>query len=85
LEDFLKLEEGNLDMAGYLWRFYVIQNRFTDAAYVLSELADAPGLTLEKRIEYLTMAVSNARSVSASDNPVSTTILSQLDDSLAVI
>ena len=37
------MEEGNIDMAGYLWRFYVIQNRFTDAAYVLSELADAPG------------------------------------------
>ena len=84
LETFLKSEQDNQEMAGLLWRFYVIHGRFTEAAIVLSELADAPGLDLNKRIEYLTMAVSNAKSASSTDQGTPNTILAQLTDSLDV-
>ena len=90
-----------MEMANLLWRYYVINGRFTDASLVLSELADATGfvfrrngqlklaytfdrLTLKKRIEYLTMAVSNARSASSGDFGSSSSILSSLVDSLDV-
>jgi hypothetical protein len=41
-------------------------------------------LPLKKRIEYLTMAVSNARSASSGDFGASSSILSSLVDSLDV-
>ena len=79
LEGFLIAEKSQSEFANLLWRFYVIHSRFTDAALILSELADSPGLNLNKRIEYLTMAVSNAKSASDSNS-----IVSCLTDSLDV-
>ncbi|EJU01086.1 nucleoporin-domain-containing protein [Dacryopinax primogenitus] len=50
-----------------LWQFYVRNNRSTEAAYILNEMAYSTddSLTLEQRISYLSRAVSNAKSLSA--------------------
>ncbi|KZT61323.1 hypothetical protein CALCODRAFT_480039 [Calocera cornea HHB12733] len=50
-----------------LWQFYIRNNRPTEAAFILNEMAHStdPSLSLEQRISYLSRAVSNAKSLSA--------------------
>lgn len=47
-----------------LWQFYVRRSRFNDAARVLASLADSVEfpLSLSRRLEYLSLALSNAKS-----------------------
>lgn len=69
LEPFLrdrhaKLADGHVDL---LWKFLVRHERFSEAASVLLGIADnqAIALALEERVEYLSLAVVNARSAGA--------------------
>ena len=71
-----------------LWQFYVRHGEYFAAAQVLDALAHSKefGLDLRERIEYLALAVGNAKSVSPSHveaNDV-VTFLSQAEDSLEV-
>ncbi|KIO34705.1 hypothetical protein M407DRAFT_16664 [Tulasnella calospora MUT 4182] len=49
-----------------LWQFYVQQGRYMDAAKTLALMAESTdfGLKLEERVEYLSRAISNAKSTS---------------------
>ncbi|KAG9017194.1 hypothetical protein FRB90_001413 [Tulasnella sp. 427] len=49
-----------------LWQFYVQQGRYMDAAKTLALLAESMnfGLKLDERVEYLSRAISNAKSTS---------------------
>ncbi|SJX64100.1 related to NUP170-nuclear pore protein [Sporisorium reilianum f. sp. reilianum] len=71
-----------------LWQFYVRHGEYFAAAQVLDALAHSKefGFDLRERIEYLALAVGNAKSVSPSHveaNDV-VTFLSQAEDSLEV-
>ncbi|KAJ1033961.1 hypothetical protein NDA16_000169 [Ustilago loliicola] len=71
-----------------LWQFYVRHGEYFAAAQVLDALAHSKefGLDLRERIEYLALAVGNAKSVSPSHVEVNdvVTFLSQAEDSLEV-
>ncbi|KAH6585687.1 hypothetical protein BASA50_001021 [Batrachochytrium salamandrivorans] len=84
LEDYLVLNKGNLDRADYLWQFYVRNNRFSEAARVLSQIAQSPGLTLLTRIEYLTKAVTNAKSSAGLEFGGNQELLNHITDELDV-
>ncbi|KAJ3091850.1 hypothetical protein HK102_013147 [Quaeritorhiza haematococci] len=65
VEPFLQRErQKSLARADLLWQYYVQNNQFAKAARVLSELAEAEifDIDLNKRIEYLSRAVANAKS-----------------------
>jgi nuclear pore complex protein Nup155 len=81
LEKFLTLHKHKLQYADYLSRLYTRTNRFFNAAQLLTEVAHYPGLNLEKRMEYLTNALTNARSSSGSD---AQELLAQIIDELDV-
>ncbi|KAL8279152.1 hypothetical protein RQP46_008408 [Phenoliferia psychrophenolica] len=44
-----------------LWRFYVLASRYPEAAHTLRDLADAPGINLAQRVQYLSFAVGHAK------------------------
>lgn len=73
LEQHLIRDPLTLEKCELLWQFYVRRSRFYDAARVLASLADSVEfpLSLSRRLEYLSLALSNAKSqrhpASASD------------------
>ena len=84
LEQYLQQEKGNFNKAELLWKFYVRNGRFAESAQILSEIAHAPGLNLVQRLEYLTKAVTNAKSSSGADLGLTQQLLNELVDSLDV-
>ncbi|KAJ1658460.1 hypothetical protein IWQ61_002303 [Dispira simplex] len=64
LEEFLTREPMDLEKCDLLWSFYARNNAYLNAAKVLSNLAESEnfGLQLPARMEYLSLAVGNARS-----------------------
>jgi len=64
LEAHLRREPGSVQKYQLLWQFYVKDNQPLRAAEVLGALAESSDfdLSLETRLEYLTLAVGNAKS-----------------------
>ncbi|GAA5858950.1 hypothetical protein JCM8547_007170 [Rhodosporidiobolus lusitaniae] len=64
LEGYLGREPTTLEKTDLLWQFYVRTSRYAAAASVLSSLAESTALplSLQKRVEYLSLAVGNAKS-----------------------
>jgi len=64
LQAYLKREPRTLDKYQLLWQFYVKDGQPLRAAEVLAALAESSefSLSLSQRIEYLTLAVGNAKS-----------------------
>ncbi|GEM10376.1 nuclear pore complex protein Nup155 [Rhodotorula toruloides] len=64
LEGFLAREPTTLEKSDLLWQYYVRTSRYARAASVLASLAETPAfpLSLQKRVEYLSLAVGNAKS-----------------------
>ncbi|KAJ3021614.1 hypothetical protein HKX48_008183 [Thoreauomyces humboldtii] len=69
LEDFLKQSSHLPERVQLLAQFYVKNERYSEAAYVYRNQAAAPNLDFDTRIEYLKLAVVQARtSLSAQRN-----------------
>jgi nuclear pore complex protein Nup155 len=81
LEEYLWNNRNSLQLADYLARFYVRNNRFSDAAHLLCDVAHYPDLNLDQRLGYLTKALTNAKSASGLSTQE---LLSQLTDELDV-
>ncbi|GAA6061215.1 hypothetical protein JCM10212_001536 [Sporobolomyces blumeae] len=64
LEGYLAREPTTLEKADLLWQFYVRTSRYAAAASTLASLAETTAfpLALQKRVEYLSLAVGNAKS-----------------------
>jgi hypothetical protein len=64
LEGYLAREPTTLEKTDLLWQFYVRTSRYASAASVLASLAESLSLplSLQKRVEYLSLAVGNAKS-----------------------
>ncbi|KAI9603600.1 hypothetical protein KEM48_000900 [Puccinia striiformis f. sp. tritici PST-130] len=64
LEAFLQAPPITLSKADLLWQYYTRNSAFFEAARILANLASDEGLDLQlpRRIEYLSLAVSNAKS-----------------------
>ncbi|GAA6057256.1 hypothetical protein JCM3770_003825 [Rhodotorula araucariae] len=64
LEGFLAREPTTLEKSDLLWQYYVRTARYARAAHVLASLAETAAfpLSLQKRVEYLSLAVGNAKS-----------------------
>jgi len=87
LENFLKTEMANSDLfKDLLWKYYVRNNKFAPACLILSQLADARGdISLEKRIEYLSLAIGMAKSCVGPGQPAGIDeLLYELQDKLEV-
>ncbi|EPQ60591.1 nucleoporin [Gloeophyllum trabeum ATCC 11539] len=89
LEAHLRREPITVQKYQLLWQFYVKNGQPLRAAEVLAALADSLqlGLTLEERLEYLTLAVGNAKShpISAEGrHETAIAFLAELEDKLEV-
>ncbi|KAJ3475958.1 hypothetical protein NLI96_g11485 [Meripilus lineatus] len=89
LEAHLRREPGTVQKYQLLWQFYVKDKQALRAAEVLSALAESPEfeIPLDTRIEYLTLAVGNAKShpVSAGDQYESAiSFLTDMEEKLEV-
>jgi nuclear pore complex protein Nup155 len=85
LEEYLRRgKESDLGKGELLNRFFVRNGRYAEAAAVLADLSSYPGLGLNQRLEYLTMAVSNAKSSQQSDSSLVSGTLGGLPDQLDV-
>ncbi|KAI8929792.1 Non-repetitive/WGA-negative nucleoporin C-terminal-domain-containing protein [Entophlyctis helioformis] len=84
LEAYLSEVPDDLVRLELLWQFYVRNSRFGDAARVLSDMSQLPSLPLVRRLEYLTKAVTNAKSSSGFEYAGNQELLSQLTDELDV-
>ena len=64
LEGYLSREPHTLEKSDLLWQLFVRTGRYADAAHVLAVLADTSAfpLSIPKRVEYLSLAVGNAKS-----------------------
>ncbi|BGP18726.1 hypothetical protein JCM10213_009205 [Rhodosporidiobolus nylandii] len=64
LEGYLVREPTTLEKTDLLWQFYVRTSRYAAAASVLAALSESSAfpLSLQKRVEYLSLAVGNAKS-----------------------
>ncbi|GAA5951998.1 hypothetical protein JCM3765_005163 [Sporobolomyces pararoseus] len=64
LEGYLSREPTTLEKSDLLWQYYVRTSRYAAAASVLALLAETTAfpLSLQKRVEYLSLAVGNAKS-----------------------
>lgn len=64
LEGFLAREPTTLEKSDLLWQYYVRTSRYARAASILASLAETAAfpLSLQKRVEYLSLAVGNAKS-----------------------
>ncbi|GAA5897156.1 hypothetical protein JCM5296_002241 [Sporobolomyces johnsonii] len=64
LEGYLIREPTTLEKTDLLWQYYVRTSRYAAAASVLASLAETAAfpLSLQKRVEYLSLAVGNAKS-----------------------
>ncbi|KAG9098896.1 hypothetical protein FS749_002674 [Ceratobasidium sp. UAMH 11750] len=89
IEDHLANQAQHDDRWGeLLWQFFVHSGQFLRAAYALQSLADSESdLDLERRIEYLSLAVSNAKSHPSSEyrqQETAVEFLTDLEDKLEV-
>ncbi|EUC66071.1 Non-repetitive/WGA-negative nucleoporin carboxy-terminal protein, partial [Rhizoctonia solani AG-3 Rhs1AP] len=89
IEDHLIQQAQRNDKWGeLLWQFFVHSGQYLRAAYALQALADSEtDLDLESRIEYLSLAVSNAKSHPSSEygqHETAVEFLSDLEDKLEV-
>ena len=84
LVEYLIEHKNNLTHADLLWQYYVRNGRFLESANVLSEIARLPGLDLMKRMEYLTKAVTNAKSSTGIEFGGNQELLNDLTDELDV-
>ncbi|CAE6524856.1 unnamed protein product [Rhizoctonia solani] len=89
IEDHLISQAQRNDKWGeLLWQFFVHSGQYLRAAYALQALADSEtDLDLETRIEYLSLAVSNAKSHPRSEygqHETAVEFLSDLEDKLEV-
>ncbi|KAJ1310495.1 hypothetical protein OPQ81_007228 [Rhizoctonia solani] len=89
IEDHLISQAQRNDKWGeLLWQFFVHSGQYLRAAYALQALADSEtDLDLETRIEYLSLAVSNAKSHPSSEygqHETAVEFLSDLEDKLEV-
>ncbi|CAE6434276.1 unnamed protein product [Rhizoctonia solani] len=89
IEDHLISQAQRNDKWGeLLWQFFVHSGQYLRAAYALQALADSEtDLDLEARIEYLSLAVSNAKSHPSSEygqHETAVEFLSDLEDKLEV-
>ncbi|KZS96128.1 nucleoporin [Sistotremastrum niveocremeum HHB9708] len=82
LESYLQREPLTLQKAELLWQYYVKMGQFLRSAEILVSLSESSrfSLSLDQRIEYLTLAVSNAKSHSASDGGRQETAISLLTE-----
>ncbi|KAG8993106.1 hypothetical protein FRB94_011063 [Tulasnella sp. JGI-2019a] len=66
VEQYLLHEPKTQQKAELLWQLYVRNGRSMEAARTLADLAESTpyGLTLDQRIQYLSLAISNAKSTS---------------------
>ncbi|CAE6502987.1 unnamed protein product [Rhizoctonia solani] len=89
IEDHLIQQAQRNDKWGeLLWQFFVHSGQYLRAAYALQALADSEtDLDLESRIEFLSLAVSNAKSHPSSEygqHETAVEFLSDLEDKLEV-
>ncbi|CAE6471332.1 unnamed protein product [Rhizoctonia solani] len=89
IEEHLAQQSQKNDKWGeLLWQFFVHSGQYLRAAYALQSLADSEtDLNLEARIEYLSLAVSNAKSHPSSEygqHETAVEFLSDLEDKLEV-
>ncbi|GAA6024169.1 hypothetical protein JCM10207_005590 [Rhodosporidiobolus poonsookiae] len=64
LEGYLRREPTTLEKSDLLWQYYVRTSHYAAAASVLAQLAESTAfpLSLQKRVEYLSLAVGNVKS-----------------------
>ncbi|EGF76462.1 hypothetical protein BATDEDRAFT_92526 [Batrachochytrium dendrobatidis JAM81] len=84
LEDYLIANKSDLNKAEYLCQYYARNSRFSEAAKICSFMAQSPGLLLSRRIEYLTKAVTNAKSSAGHEFGGNQELLNQITDDLDV-
>lgn len=90
LEAFLQAPPITLSKADLLWQYYTRNSAFFEAARILANLASDDGLNLQlsRRIEYLSLAVSNAKStpnlITKSDNEEVFSFLTDIEERLEV-
>ncbi|KAG0142966.1 hypothetical protein CROQUDRAFT_96882 [Cronartium quercuum f. sp. fusiforme G11] len=90
VESYLKVQPTTLVKADLLWQHYARQSAFFEAARILANLAtdESLPLSLPRRIEYLSLAVSNAKSspslTSNSENGGAFAFLTDLEEKLDV-
>ncbi|KAF8587314.1 nucleoporin [Ramaria rubella] len=89
LEDHLQREPRTLNKLDFLWQYYVKTDHSLRAAKVLADIAESSefGLTLDRRIEYLTLAVNNAKSHPSSEygrQEAAVEFLTDIDEKLEV-
>ncbi|KAJ1945809.1 hypothetical protein GGF37_001512, partial [Kickxella alabastrina] len=61
VEQYLLVEPQSIEKGDMLWHFYIHQGRFGRAAVVQRHMAAVMDLSLEKRLEYLSLSISNAK------------------------
>ncbi|KAI7826264.1 Non-repetitive/WGA-negative nucleoporin C-terminal-domain-containing protein [Kickxella alabastrina] len=61
VEQYLLVEPQSVEKGDMLWHFYIHQGRFGRAAVVQRHMAAVMDLSLEKRLEYLSLSISNAK------------------------
>ncbi|EFP89244.1 uncharacterized protein PGTG_15085 [Puccinia graminis f. sp. tritici CRL 75-36-700-3] len=90
LEAFLQAPPITLSKADLLWQYYTRNSAFCEAARILANLASDDGLNLQlpRRIEYLSLAVSNAKStpnlITKSENGEVFSFLTDIEEKLEV-
>ncbi|PLW37309.1 hypothetical protein PCANC_15434 [Puccinia coronata f. sp. avenae] len=90
IEAFLQAPPITLPKADLLWQYYTRNSAFFDAARILANLASDEGVKLQlpRRIEYLSLAVSNAKStpnlMSKSENGEVFSFLTDIEEKLEV-
>ncbi|KAA1107059.1 hypothetical protein PGT21_000845 [Puccinia graminis f. sp. tritici] len=90
LEAFLQAPPITLSKADLLWQYYTRNSAFFEAARILANLASDDGLNLQlpRRIEYLSLAVSNAKStpnlITKSENGEVFSFLTDIEEKLEV-
>lgn len=88
VEPYLLQEPASLERYDLLWQYYARHYQHANAARVLATLAESTefGLSLNKRLEYLSLAASNAKSQfpSPSMRQDIITFLTEIDEKLEV-
>ncbi|KAJ1921195.1 hypothetical protein H4219_000794 [Mycoemilia scoparia] len=87
VQEFLMFEPHTKEKWNILWKYYIHNNDYMNAAIVQKELADMAnnGDKLKDRLEYLSLAISNAKSaIHYQNNAHSQQLLSDLDEKLEV-
>ncbi|SGY61158.1 BQ5605_C007g04532 [Microbotryum silenes-dioicae] len=86
LEAYLAQEPTTLEKTDLLWRFYARTSRYDLAAGVLAHLAETTHfpLSIYKRVEYLSLAVANAKSQFPSTHAQAVQFLTDVEEKLEV-